>query len=290
MKKFTTSLVICMLMLGTAACTANTETEEPPAEHQELTAEHKDEISHMTAPIDAVVRCMLENNMTYDPQDPEFFWTSLAYFVGAYGQNHTLAELSDDAVTLPKKAVQEHAIALFADYDDLLPLPESLSSRVTYDESMEAYSFSLGDIGLARTELTNERMENGVLTVQADLVSTMDGEIIGSWDITLTENTYADSIADPIYLYSISSVTPLTTENDTESPSSTEEISVTAVFNGLSDGHTAEMTLEDGSVAAFQFTDPDVAAKLDALETGDTLTFTYTQENPDSAMTITSVK
>ena len=37
MKRLTSSLVVCMLMLGTAACTANTETEEPP-QTQEMTA------------------------------------------------------------------------------------------------------------------------------------------------------------------------------------------------------------------------------------------------------------
>lgn len=40
MKRLTSSLVVCMLMLGTAACTANTETEEPP-QTQEMTAEQQ---------------------------------------------------------------------------------------------------------------------------------------------------------------------------------------------------------------------------------------------------------
>lgn len=278
MKRLTTSLVICMLMLGAAACSANTETEEPP-QQQELTAEQKDEISHMTAPIDSVIRCMLENNMSYDPSDPEFFWTSLSYFVGAYGQNHTLAELTDSTITLPKKAVQEHAIALFADYDDLLPLPEDLSDRVTYDESTDSYTFSLGDIGLSTTELSDERMENGVLTLQANLLSTMDGSAIGTWKVTMTENTYADGITDPIYLYSISSVTPLEITK-----------TISAVYNGLSDGHTAEMTLPDGTVAAFQFSGDDILEKLDACQSGDAVTFTYTQTGADGAMVITAVQ
>lgn len=72
MKRLTSSLVVCMLMLGTAACTANTETEEPP-QTQEMTAEQQAQaVDDMTAPVDSLVRCMLENGMEYDPQDPEF--------------------------------------------------------------------------------------------------------------------------------------------------------------------------------------------------------------------------
>ena len=51
MKRLTSSLVVCMLMLGTAACTANTETEEPP-QTQEMTAEQQAQaVDDMTAPV-----------------------------------------------------------------------------------------------------------------------------------------------------------------------------------------------------------------------------------------------
>lgn len=300
MKRLTSSLVVCMLMLGTAACTANTETEEPP-QTQEMTAEQQAQaVDDMTAPVDSLVRCMLENGMEYDPQDPEFFWTSLAYFAGQYGSEHQLAEVTDDSITLPSKAVQELAIALFADYDDLLELPDSLSGRVTYDESTDAYTFGRGDIGLAETKLTFKGEEDGVVTVQADLVSLMeDQDIIGSWTVTMTNNTYADGISDPMYLYSVASVTPIeTTENEgdsqtsssTSSETASNEITVNAVYNGLSDGHTAEMTLPDGTVNAYQFTDSNVASKLQEYNVGDAITFTYTQESKDAAMVITNVE
>ncbi|MBM6830324.1 hypothetical protein H9X85_11860 [Anaerotignum lactatifermentans] len=282
MKKLTTSLLICMLVLGAAACGTDTQKEEASTDQEisgELTAEQKEEISHMTAPIDAVTRCMLENNMEYDPSDPAFFWTSLSYFVGAYGQNHTSAELTDSTITLPRKAVQEHAIALFADYDDLLPLPEELSDRVTYDESMDAYTFSLGDIGLCTTELSDERMEDGVLTLQANLLSTMNDSTIGTWTVTLTENTYADGITDPIYLYSLSSVTPLEITR-----------TISAVYNGLSDGHTAEMTLSDGTVEAFQFSGDDLLEQLNSFQSGDAITFTCKQTGTDGPAVITAIQ
>lgn len=298
MKRLTSSLVICMLMLGTAACSTNTETDDPP-QRQEMTAEEKAQaIDDMTAPVDALVRCMLENDMAYDPSDPEFFWTALSYLAGQYGNEHQLAEVTDSSITLPRKAVQEYAIALFADYNDLPELPESLSERVTYDENTDAYTFGRGDIGLAETKLAFESEADGIVTVRADLVSLMEEqEIIGSWTVTMTDNTYADGITDPLFLFSVAGVTPLENDSQTaDNPSqpaqdpSTSEITVTAVYNGLSDGHTAEMTLPDGTVNAYQFTDSGVAAKLQAYTAGDTLTFTYTQEGKDAAMVITSVE
>lgn len=297
MKKLTSSLVICMLLLGTAACTANTETDEPP-QTQEMTAEEKVQaVDDMTAPVDSLVRCMLENNMEYDPKDPTFFWTALSYFAGQYGNEHQLAEVTDDSITLPSKAVQEYAIALFADYDDLLELPDSLSGRVTYDESTDAYTFGRGDIGLAETKLTFEDEADGIVTVRADLVSLMaDQDTIGSWTVTMTDNTYADGITDPLFLYSVASVTPIETagndgDNQTQTSQTTSQgITVNAVYNGLSDSHTAEMTLPDGTVNAYQFSDDDVAAKLQQAKPGDALTFTYTQESKDAAMVITNVE
>ena len=51
-----------------------------------------------------------------------------------------------------------------------------------------------------------------------------------------------------------------------------------------------EMTLSDGTVNAYQFTDSKVAAKLQEYKVGDAITFTYTQESKDAAMVITNVE
>lgn len=74
-----------------------------------------------------------------------------------------------------------------------------------------------------------------------------DQDIIGSWTVTMTNNTYADGISDPMYLYSVACVTPMeTTENEggsqtsgtTSSETASNGTTVNAVYNGLSDGHT----------------------------------------------------
>lgn len=302
MKKGMSYILIAALFMSLTACTPQTEqTANAQNETQQTQTQEKQEgatqesIASMVEPADALVRCMLENDMEYAPKDPVFFWTALSYFVGAYGADHSLAQVDDESITLPRKAVQEMAIALFADYDDLLELPEAVSARVTYDESLDAYRFGRGDIGLSETKLTLLGEENGTVRAEAKLISTMeDQDTIGTWEITMTENTYADGIENPKYLYSISNVTPIavSSENPTETTETkpVEGTTVTATFGGLSDGHTAEMTLSDGSFGAFQFTDETVADQLANANAGDVLTFTYTQDSPDGVKMIVAIQ
>ncbi len=303
MKKRIAYILIATLMMSLTACTpqaeqtanAQNDTEQTQTQEKEVTQES---IDSMVEPADALVRCMLENGLEYEPKDPVFFWTALSYFVGAYGAEHTLAQVDDESITLPRKAVQEMAIAMFADYDDLLELPEEVSARVTYDESLDAYRFGRGDIGLCETKLTLLGEENGNVQAEVKLISTMeDKDIIGTWEITMTENTYADGIENPKYLYSISDVVPVeipsqneTQNQDPETKPVVEGTTVTATFGGLSDGHTAEMTLSDGSFGAFQFTDETVAEQLTNANAGDVLTFTYTQDSPDGVKMIVAIQ
>ena len=65
MKKLLSLLLAGVMAFGLMACgnTKDPETDVMP-----------DNMASMAAPIDALARCMLENNLEYDPQDPEFFW------------------------------------------------------------------------------------------------------------------------------------------------------------------------------------------------------------------------
>lgn len=299
MKKGMSYILIAALLMSLTACTpkaeqtANAQNGVEQTQTKEKEGATQESIASMVEPADALVRCMLENNMEYAPKDPVFFWTALSYFIGAYGTDHTLAQVDDESITLPRKAVQEMAIALFADYDDLLELPEEVSARVTYDESLDAYRFGRGDIGLCEAKLTLLGEENGNVHAEVKLISTMeDKDTIGTWEITMTENTYADGIENPKYLYSISDVVAVDVpeQNQTNETQPVEGTTVTATFGGLSDSHTAEMTLSDGSFGAFQFTDETVADQLANANAGDVLTFTYTQDSPDGVKMIVAIQ
>ncbi len=274
MKKLFAILLAGMLAFGAAACGQTQPTEEA---EQVLMPE---DMTAMAAPIDSLARCMLENDLTYTPDDPEFFWTALYYFTGGYAMGHAAVEMTEDAqIKVPRQVMQEHATALFADYDDLLELPADMQGRISYDESVDAYLVMPGDIGLSETKLTNFGKIADGYVLTAELWSMdEDANLIAVWDVTLVDNAYADGISEPTYHYSVSDMTRVTED--------TEVTEVTAIFNGLSDSHTAEFTMNDGTVQTFQFDgDSAIADALSALQEGDGLSFRYDA----GAMRITAV-
>lgn len=283
MKKIPAFLLAATMTLGLGACTPPAEP-NPPAPQTET--ERTEDVEAMVAPIDSLARCMLENDMAYDPQNPEFFWTALFYFVGGYGTNHPLIETEEDyRLKIPRKAMQEHASVLFSDYDDFPEVPYELADRITYDDRWDAYTMTTGDIGLSETRLTNITSTETGYSLTAELWETdEDPSLIAAWEVALVKNPYADSISDPLYLYSISAMERI----DENAPTQAAE-TATAVFNGFSDSHTAEVTMPDGSVSVFQFAhDSAVEEALQALAEGDGFTFRYVT-NGDTAKII-SVK
>lgn len=281
MKKILLCIMTGLLLIGTTACSEKTTKPQPP--QPQTAGALPQDMAPMTEPIDSLVRCMLENNKAYDPTDPAFFWTGLYYFLGEYGSlNPLVTETEDGKLKVPRKVAQEYAIALFANYEDLLPLPEGLSASITYDEDLEAYLLGQGDRGLTETLLSDYEETENTYSVTAKLVSMEDKEVLGEWVVKMQKNAFADSIEEPKYFYSITSVTPV---NGMVLPPQ----SVSAVYNGLSDNHTVEVTLEDGTIQAFQFYDSTVSEKLHSLNEGDAFSFLYFTDDKTGALTILEV-
>lgn len=290
MKKLLAFFLACTMALGLAAC--NNKVEEPTAPSAE------EVVASMTAPIDALARCMLENDMEYDPENPDFFWTALYYFTGAYGLDHEQVEEVPDTYQLkvPKAVMEEHAIALFSAYNGLMDLPSIMKGNVSYDPAEDAYYISRGDIGATEMRLTNvEETEDGY-TVRAELISmAQTEELIAAWDVTLIRNTFSDDIENPLYLCSVSSMKQVKEDalagNGSESSTVTPDETITAIFNGLSDAHTVEVTLPDDSIQAFQF-DPESAAGkiISNLGAGDDFTFGYITDTKTGASVIVTAE
>jgi len=193
-----------------------------------------DNMASMTAPVDALARCMLEQNLEYDPADPEFFWTALFYFAGAYGLDHPLIEEEEGTwqLKVPTPVMQEHATALFAEYNDLFDLPSIMKGNVSYDPDWDAYFLSRGDIGLSEMRFTSYLKTDEGHRLRAELWSTgPEEECFAAYDVLLTENAYADGIEEPLYFYSVKSISPMELGEATEIAESVE----TAIFNGLAD-------------------------------------------------------
>ncbi|MDD3395066.1 MAG: hypothetical protein EOM28_10930 [Clostridia bacterium] len=279
MKKYIIYFMTALLLIGATACGKKADAPQP--EQAQAEGVLPEDMTSMDKPIDALLRCMLENNTAYDSTDPEFFWSALYYFLGENSTENPLVTITeDDRIKVPRKVAQEYAIALFANYDDLLPLPEALSASITYDEDWDAYLLTQGDRGLAETVLSDYKEADNSYTVTAKLISTMeDKDVLCESTITMQKNAFADGITDPKYLYSIAEVTQV---SGFRAPPE----SVSAVFNGLADSHTVEVTLEDGTIQAFQFYDSEVSKKLHSLKEGDAFSFVYQSDDKTGVLTI----
>ncbi|WP_458408328.1 hypothetical protein [Anaerotignum sp.] len=278
MKRIFALILTGVMVLSMAAC-GKTEVPEDNT--------MPDNMANMTAPVDALARCMLENNLTYDPADPDFFWIALYYFTGAYGLDHPLIGQEEGSyqLNIPSSVMEEHASVLFAEYDHLFDLPSIMKGNVSYDPDVDAYFVSRGDIGLSEMKFTDyEKTEDGH-KVRAELFSTMaeEEELIQAYEVTLVDNPAAEDIDNLLYFYSVASIVPVAAEDLPNSAATVE----TAIFNGLADSHTAELTLPDGSVQAFQFdADSDIAKVMGSLKEGDGVTIGYTEKENGSLMII----
>ena len=136
MKKLLALFLAGVMTLGLASC--GNKNEEPIPETM------PENMAAMAAPVDALARCMLDNQLEYDPADPDFFWTALFYFTGAYGLNHEMVTEKEGSYQLqiPAAVMEEHATALFAEYNGLFDLPSIMKGNVSYDPEADAYFVS----------------------------------------------------------------------------------------------------------------------------------------------------
>ena len=144
----------------------------------------------------------------YDPSSPEFFWGALYRELGLYADASSLITTEESGeIKVPRQTAQEFATGLFADYSDLPALPESLSSMIRYDEGWDAYFLSPGDRGLSAAELlTASLTEDGGYDMTARLYDVTDSSDICVYRFHLVPNAYADGITEPLFLYSVESM------------------------------------------------------------------------------------
>ena len=163
---------------------------------------------NMLMPMDALMMTAVEQGQDYDPSSPEFFWGALYRELGLYaGASSLITTEESGEIKVPRQTAQEFATGLFADYSDLPALPESLSSMIRYDEGWDAYFLSPGDRGLSAAELlTASPTEDGGYDMTARLYDVTDSSDICVYRFHLVPNAYADGITDPLFLYSVESM------------------------------------------------------------------------------------
>ena len=201
---------------GNAAGAGNAAGTESPSETNTsagttgLSSGWDETLLNMLMPMDALMMTAVEQGQDYDPSSPEFFWGALYRELGLYADASSLITVEESGeIKVPRQTAQEFATGLFADYSDLPALPESLSSMIRYDEGWDAYFLSPGDRGLSAAELlTASPTEDGGYDMTARLYDVTDSSDICVYRFHLVPNAYADGITEPLFLYSVESMSP----------------------------------------------------------------------------------
>ena len=199
---------------GNAAGAGNAAGTESPSETNTsagttgLSSGWDETLLNMLMPMDALMMTAVEQGQGYDPSSPEFFWGALYRELGLYADASSLITTEESGeIKVPRQTAQEFATGLFADYSDLPALPESLSSMIRYDEGWDAYFLSPGDRGLSAAELlTASLTEDGGYDMTARLYDVTDSSDICVYRFHLVPNAYADGITEPLFLYSVESM------------------------------------------------------------------------------------
>ena len=178
--------------------------EEPSA--PPVTGEQKEQIDAMLPVFDSVMRAMTDGDTSvYAPKDARFFWYTLYLMGNNWGHTHPLFERENNgSILLRRQVMQEFATAAFFDYDDLLPVPQSLEGTIAYDKDRDAYRLAPSDMGSAYAKIISagafERESAFVTVGMYD-----QDELLYTVDFKLTANPYADHVTKPTYMFSVDS-------------------------------------------------------------------------------------
>lgn len=191
----------------TAAPTASptpTPTAEPTAERQSA-AEITVEIETMYPLLKAHVLAQL-NGGTFSPEDPTYFWQTVAFAIDGCGMDFYTSETMGSALLLSRGVIEEIVSGLFEDGGSvLLEIPDTLSSEIQYDKEADAFAHPLseGSFTVVPTALTQN--EDGSLTLTADFFVGEDTENnITSFTAVLVPNTRSGNSLFTLSIRSIS--------------------------------------------------------------------------------------
>ena len=193
MKKLILSLTLISLLTVSLGGVAFAQSQQEPLSEVSVEEVHgnvpaqSDAAQSMYPAIHALVMAMTENHLDYDPEDPEFLWTSLYYMLSLYGQMDERAELTDDTLILPSEMVRDYAAALYPQVEQLPGIPSPISQRIRYQASDDSYHLARGDEGLAEVVLqTPITLASGAVILTGQLNALEDGSVLRDFQVTLS--------------------------------------------------------------------------------------------------------
>lgn len=206
-KLLTTALITALLVLplGTVALADHEETPEMSSSSQEyipggVPAQVNAEQA-MSPALHGVLLAMMNHNVdSFDSSNTALAWESLYNMLSLYGQLDNRSEYQNaDTLLLLSETVRDYTAALDCSFDDLGPLPQELSDRMTYDAASDSYQVVCGNNEQARFEIRSSRDNGGIVTLSGALVYLADGSDLAQFEATLQSR-------DSMFGYAITSL------------------------------------------------------------------------------------
>lgn len=183
------SALLALVLLASGACLAAQDTDS--------------DVEAMLPVLDSVMRAMIERNCAYAPDYADYYWTTLCMLAVNWNIDDALCEVVDNELRVPRKLMEEFAVAAFYNLDALPPISDDFT-LARYDEAWDAYMVSLGDVGDSYTYIANyEYNEDGTVMVNV-VMGSHDEPVLYSMLSTLAPNpngagyTYAYSVTEGI--------------------------------------------------------------------------------------------
>ena len=205
-KLLTVTLIAAMLILplGTVALADHEEASAQAPSAQEYipggVPAQVDPVASMSPALHGVLLAMMNHQLSsLDTGDSALSWEILYNMLSLYGQLDNRSEYADsDTLLLLSETVRDYCAALGLSFDDLGPLPEELSDRITYDASSDSYRVVCGNNDQARFEIRESVTSGSAVTLSGALVYLADGSDLAQFEAVLQsrDNMFGYTLVD----------------------------------------------------------------------------------------------
>lgn len=129
----------------------------------------KENFDTMLPVLDSILRCCVENDMVYDPANPDFFWSALYYYCVNWAADDPECEVTNGELRVPVEKMKAYAAAFFDGFE-AFPAPRA-DCVIRYDADWQSYFMPLSDASDSELRVTSAYDQpNGSVSVRAELV------------------------------------------------------------------------------------------------------------------------
>lgn len=162
MKKTLLTAFVASLLLLPLGNTALADYEEAPAQAPALSQDYlpgdmpagMSATDSMAPALHGVILAMMNHEVqSLDFDNAELAWECLYNMLSLYGQLDSRSEMQDGLLLFPTETVQDYAAALNLSLEDLPPLPQELTDRLTFDPVSGVYQAVCGCDDLSQLQV-----------------------------------------------------------------------------------------------------------------------------------------